>query len=764
MNACLTLALLVSLSPSAGSQGLPAVLQPTDYASPSGEFVLFVDPTHRLGSGRAHSTMSRDGALVWATELPFTFWRAVVADNGWVAGYAYTSGGMREGELQVASLSPAGEIVLNEVTPRQQSRVIHGGPDPYVVDLYLGSGSARFVVRVRDSHNPGREESWTYPLSGPERLTDAPRVERIEPPSSRWHTRMDSLPGDLPRLELTPISSTVLGDGASAQPSAGKILQFGLEGGGRMRIVRATQEKNVFTVATTSRQGVVRREVLFGPIGTEDMNLKWWPLAHGRWLVTETRFGAGEASSAWFADEATGDVTPLTTSWPCAFDSVAAVPDGGFVALVTFRRKFTSSNALYRVDDEGLVWWKIGEDNKDEAKLFSPEEVAVTPDGHVAVVDNIRDRIQLFDLAGSYLGKLELAEILPAEPNYPTGLTVDPTGALLLHDFNGEFPLYRIHEDGEVVAALEITPPEGRPLGRMHNRARIAPDGSMWTTDGNALLRVDETGAIDRTVGELPALEALGAMGPARIDRTGRILIQDRETGVLHVFDGAGQRLFFARPAPGDFDSQSSISKIFVDLDGAFFVQSSMGRRGVIEFSADGERIAPVELGSIDLAFSPDGSRWLGVNSFDHVGVRRVTGDETLAFIERAPSGRWFAFSGIADFATDSTGELVVLHTPRSRRSPPNFDSGLSFYGSDGASKGWIPLSGSRLAVSDRWVVVWDFAGTVLLVRRADEVVSRLTPFDRQGNRHWQFGFSADGDELWAIDSDGPTLHKFALP
>ncbi len=763
LGTLLSLALLGFSSPSAGSQRLPPALQPTGYASPSGEFVLFVDPTNRLGKGPGNYTLSRDGVEVWASEHPITLWSAVVADDGWVAGYAYTAGySAPEGEFVVASLSPAGELVLNDVIQRHWSRTMHAVPDPTAAGLFLDLSSDRFVVRVRDSHSPTVEDSWTYRLAGSDRLDVVAPEEHLDPPRVRALEPAKKAPAEYPELELTPVSSIVLGDSGSSSGGPGPIRRFGFEAGGRLRIVRAGEEQNVFTVSVSTRGGRVLRVVEIGPIGTADISLEWWPLVDGRWLVTETRYGPGAASSSWFADEPTGTVTPLLTDKPSSFDSVAAVPDGGFVALVTFRRKYTRSNALYRVSAAGQVLWKIGSDSEDEAKLFSPAAVAVTPQGRVAVVDNIRKRIQLFDLAGSYTGKLELEDVLSAEPNYPTGITVDPIGAVLLHDFGGEFPLYRIRADGEVFASIRITPPEGRPLGRMHHRARIAPDGSMWTTDGHALHRVDDKGFVDRTVGAMPVLNVLNAMGPACIDRAGRILIQDRETALLHAFDGAGERLFIARPAPGDFDRQSSISKIFVDRDGTIFVQSRGRMRPVIQFSPEGERLGPAEFGSKEFAFGPDGSLWLGVSSSDQVGVRRMKDGETLADVQKTPSGRWFGFGGLADFDTDSRGELIVLHSPLLSR--PNFDYGLGFYDSEGSPRGWVPLSGRRLAVSDEWVVVWDFRGTVLLVRRADDVVFKFTPPGGQDGSRWHFGFSAAGDELWAIESAGPTLHKFALP
>lgn len=73
-----------------------AKLQPQSHASPSGEYVLHVDPTDPRGAGPGRHTLDRieDGKArrVWAKTLPFTLWHAAVTDAGIAVGYGYTGG------------------------------------------------------------------------------------------------------------------------------------------------------------------------------------------------------------------------------------------------------------------------------------------------------------------------------------------------------------------------------------------------------------------------------------------------------------------------------------------------------------------------------------------------------------------------------------------------------------------------------------------------------------------------------------------------
>src|SRR3954454_1374798 len=68
------------------------ILNPKIYASPSGRYMLFVDPSDPRGRGKASYRMSVDGKAAWSAEKPYTLWEAGVTDDGSVAGYAYSYG------------------------------------------------------------------------------------------------------------------------------------------------------------------------------------------------------------------------------------------------------------------------------------------------------------------------------------------------------------------------------------------------------------------------------------------------------------------------------------------------------------------------------------------------------------------------------------------------------------------------------------------------------------------------------------------------
>jgi hypothetical protein len=80
-------------------------LESATYKSPSGTYTLTVIPSDVYGRKGGSCRLTWNGKEeVWAKRLPFPFWKAAVTDTGVVAGYAYTQGQARLGNLIVSIL------------------------------------------------------------------------------------------------------------------------------------------------------------------------------------------------------------------------------------------------------------------------------------------------------------------------------------------------------------------------------------------------------------------------------------------------------------------------------------------------------------------------------------------------------------------------------------------------------------------------------------------------------------------------------------
>jgi hypothetical protein len=188
------LVLLLTATPVGAQYGRADDLQPKTYTSPSGEFVLSVDPSQRSGAGKALYALKRNGTVVWSAEHPFTLWDAVLADDGTTGGYAYSrgynyDGGARgQGDFVVAILDTGGKLRLAERTAREASRFLHRMPDPQADGLFIDAHNDRLVVRVVDPDvNAGVESWWTYHLSdGKSAGKSRPRELMHDPEAARW--------------------------------------------------------------------------------------------------------------------------------------------------------------------------------------------------------------------------------------------------------------------------------------------------------------------------------------------------------------------------------------------------------------------------------------------------------------------------------------------------------------------------------------------------------------------------------------------------
>jgi hypothetical protein len=157
-------------------------LDPREYASPSGEYVLRIDPSARNGSGPGTYSLRKGGSQVWGRELHFTLRDAVVADDGTSAGFGHPETGYdAEGELVVALLSPSGEVLLEDRMRRAPGPHIHSSPVPNPIRTFLQPESRRATVRIEvDDFDSVDEVWWTYELEPPHRRTQVDPRDSIE--------------------------------------------------------------------------------------------------------------------------------------------------------------------------------------------------------------------------------------------------------------------------------------------------------------------------------------------------------------------------------------------------------------------------------------------------------------------------------------------------------------------------------------------------------------------------------------------------------
>lgn len=171
----LVLALFL-FAPAHGAADEPFV-DPYKAASPSGRWVLQVEPTSAPGEGPARYRMTREGAEAWAAQLEFTLRECVVSDSGVAVGYAYDNGYLGwDGKLIVMVVAPDGRVLTTDPHPRDGPQfAVHPPPPgcPRGSGLILDEEGGRAIVRVANSDMQNAPSTWwIYSLTDGTRLAE----------------------------------------------------------------------------------------------------------------------------------------------------------------------------------------------------------------------------------------------------------------------------------------------------------------------------------------------------------------------------------------------------------------------------------------------------------------------------------------------------------------------------------------------------------------------------------------------------------------
>jgi hypothetical protein len=892
--ACLFFPLLVATTSVLASEGPPPKLNPTTYVSPSGVYSLAVSPTDIYGRGPADCRLTKQGKVVWQKRLPFTFWKAIVADSGRVAGYAYTCGwrgfseekGVREpGKFIVAVLSAEGKTLNQEKHAREWSRFPDFPPNPLVEGTAFDATSGRFVVRVRNPDiNQRIEQWWVFDVNSGKRIgTLEPGRAMPEKGSDEalfiLHAR--AVPGtplvliqwwkyasgncgavftlvDLDNSKAKPLWSLTL-DGDYMVPGNGQaevairekmrdegaILDLNKSPG--FAILAAKQQQRIafsiekakngsWQVRETTRTpykapapkpvqravtfpqlkpvevGVVRlggtgprkespirdiRGFGFAPNGNiciltvlentdphllyvsqEGKILKDLRVPVGK--LPEVAEFSGPASVgdrnfviAIFFDENSDSAqgfradfdVPAVKRLPelrcAAAIAIAGFPNGDLAALT--RQRETNSVDLSLLDSQGkAVLLKDGSYYGRPDDFLGPVDITRYGDRSAAVLENTGGNIRVFDTKGRLLRRIKLENVWNRKPSYPTHITEDAKGGFAVYDFGAPMPMVRMNADGRIQSQFAPKFSDGRAVKGVRGLNR-SPDGRLWTTDGDVLLRLADNGKVDRILGEEAVAATVYQPMYATVDLQGRVYVADRRTNSVHVFDSNGRTEGVCVPDPKDLTETSSVQYMAVAPDGAVFISPDMSGSSYIRFDRNLKRTGRVrmELDDVDQNwhFQPFGPLcWIGgyEDVFLVKDLRKV-----VRKISRRADWRWLEHPSSIGVAPD--GSIAVVAASQSgevslNTYSPTGDPRATYVG----PRGWSDFGG---VAYDGQSIFFRDHNDVYVIDKDDRCIGTFRLPSDAAKNPWEGPFlAAGGKQLWFVDCAGMTLHKFLMP
>ena len=870
-------------------------LHPTSHMSASGEYALFVDPSHILGRGPADYRLTRNGETIWTNRFPFSLWNAAVSDSGTVAGCAYSHGWEgfplkdfedRHGDFSVVVLSPAGTLVAQDSYPRQFGDGEDDPPVPVALDIFFDGLSSNFVVRVdrTDSYRNG-EQWWIYDLaSGERRATLEPRTHMPDPDLTRWILAARPLPGTpLVLVHWWHYAQSKCGGDFTLVDAAGRpvwmlslpvdyegldqkwgdtlynhIQQHGaflgvgpgctfelyhVRDGQRVSYAVEPAETGKWNVRETGRvpyqwtapdaatnppPAMAKLEKLgeiplaaargeasnalagveafdFDPDGTmcalkdprgqprllhltqegkilAELRLPEdappdYPYAIGPASVGGQRFVVGypvtNLVARWYlADFASNEIRRIAQVDDSCPNACAGFPDGRFVAVTTLRYKLSSAHGLELFDSTGKRLWTVKDDPGFSHKpedFLSPEDVAVVGSNQIAVLDNIRHTIQIFDDGGDFRRILDFDDIWDHKPNYPTDLAADADGGFLLYDFNAKETLLCLDPAGTIRRASSPRRADGS-LFRVYDGVKRSPQGVLWTCDGQSLMRLDAQDRADLVLGPAADPAALAEPDLAVVGPGDRIYVADERTQSIHVFDAAGQPLGRCAPAPENLKEISRVSHLAFAPDGRLFAALDFDAENYLVFGPDFARIGwsptpPTDrLFGEQRFFQPNGSNvWIkGMNDlllFD-------AADNLLRKISRRADGQWLERPDLGTVAPDGAIAIRAFSQDlgpsinvfdASGNAVSTFEVPYHVRFSDWSPFAPLVFDGQRIFARDgNQAAVHGIRGELLGVfsfAAEEEAKKWAGPF-----------LAAEGRELWFVAPQDRTVHRFAAP
>lgn len=546
---------------------------------------------------------------------------------------------------------------------------------------------------------------------------------------------------------------------ATTQPIR-NLATFDFDQKGRIGFIRREEVGCSLVVAQPT--GEIVSEVAIRD--AKDRAFAAW-LESDRWVVVDAPYGVKAKAQAWIVR--VGDSSPeAIPHFDCApAKAVAGTGDGGFVVLATQHFEFTMTDELAAFDRDGKRLWSVEADSMKDSALFSPADIAVCTDGTIAVVDTIRKCVQFFSREGKSQRTIDLKKAFGKEPSYPRGIAADRDHGVIVYDGKGSPPIWRLTSDGAVVAKFNPVFKDGRELP-VRSAVKRAPDGRLWTTDGDSLLRLTGDGVVDLVLGALPAPDKLGEIAGFATDHRGYFYAASSRTGVVHVFDNQGKFHHICEPLPTDFPSDLRWAEITVAGDGTVCMKSDRLSSKFVRFAADGRRLGV--LGSSKWGvdheswqFKPASQeRWIG--RYQELCLIDDKG-KCVRTIKRRPDGNWLETVGPIGVAADGSAAVCSSSSGRRFFAAPV----INLYAPNGDPVRTIPLPYDgyvhRVAYNGRTVVLSGERDVLALDSRGSSVrVLMLSP--TKVAPYWEPLFSPDGKELWLREQRSLTIDRYEAP
>lgn len=575
----------------------------------------------------------------------------------------------------------------------------------------------------------------------------------------------------IPELKLQHLGSVSLRDAPRGASPIHDIIDLRIDGRGRLGFLqRSDSEAGNWKYIIVSDSGELYKSVEVPPPPSDDQSkLLVVPLDGERRLFMYSGYGENPGSARRF-DADKGIFTNIV-GFTATADAAKGTPDGGFVILSRVHHKYTIDDSVARFDKNGIQLWRVGENSENEEKLFAPEDVTITSNGDVVVLENIRNDLKIHGLDGKYKKTIKLRESWGWNPNYPSRVDADANGGVVVYDFHGDPPIVHMSADGGVLAKFTPRFADGTAVD-IYDGVQVSPDGRYWTTDRHSILQLDEKGVVTKILGEKPEVSRLREIARVEAGPNGNIYALDARTRAVHVFDKTGKPLFVCKPLPVDVDPKSDLNIMTISDSGEIYISRTDfdfdKPPEYLHFSAAGERIgvetAVLDTVSQNWVCQPGGkNKW--VVGFKELFLVNEKGGLVYSTQER-PDGNWI--KGIFHGRAGRDGSLALLTVPGPFRGPYEAPA-MHIYNSKGEPIRSILVPAASTISDD-----FDYDGKRIAVLWRSKTEKAVILYQPDGKCLGRFRVNIEGDaarcflapggsELWISTYEG-RIERYQMP
>jgi len=529
------------------SRYINTTINPKTFYSPSNEFSLYVNPSNKMGHHSGEHIFRENDKILWEKTFPFTLFSSKIMDNGTIIGYAYDLGfsGFRgPGNYYFVIINKSGDFRLNEKIERKQSSYFHTDPRPLVKGLYIDQGNDRIVLEVYDSKYEEKVAGWIYQLSTGKRLeTILPeQLSEAESDIVQWINKeregekvieksiedlSDQIKEEEFKIKLEYLDVKSLNQEDLEDESAREIISsLVIDQQGRFAYINSPLNGTLRFVLLSDKGEKIKDFPLMNRERNNDMmqSFGFSFLSGDKFILTLSTY-SDQQSSAWIID-ANEEKFVKIDNFKCPVVNAIAGYAGGFYLLSTLREKYTSTTELRSYTLEGQLKWSKKDAHGDEKGIWTATDVIIDSKGNVVILENIGNKVKIFDTNGTFIRKIDLEEQWGRKPRYPYWISSISNDEFIIADAIASGGAY-IHMDheGKIINEINLRHEDGSILSS-RGVIKSAIDGKLWITDGQALLQIDREGVVRKIVGSQPTEDVINKIEGAAFDSQGNLYMK----------------------------------------------------------------------------------------------------------------------------------------------------------------------------------------------------------------------------------------------